>query len=253
MPRSAASPRRRWRPARRWHCRSRPARGFLSSDLRARRAITMASSTGLSLSPRNTASACACVTSAAEIGDRDTCAAASDGASLRPSPTISTRRPLAFSASMQRNLVGRFQAALPMLDAESACDRRDCLGAVAGENAQIEPAPAQRIRLPRLHPAAASGAIANGARTLVRVAETDERRCLASSLRCDHAAELRTAEPRFDAVNDAHARPARALPRHRRKARASRLRATVPPRADAGSTGPAAPPFATTPDRTPQR
>src|SRR6185437_8318771 len=73
---------------------------FSVIKVRALRATKIASSTGLRRSPRKTASACACVTSAALIGDIDTCAAASEGASLRPSPTIRTRRPLSLSVSI---------------------------------------------------------------------------------------------------------------------------------------------------------
>src|SRR5207344_3573661 len=39
----------------------------------------------------------------------------------------------------------RFQAALPLLDVKSACDRCDRLDVVAGENMQVEPAPTERI------------------------------------------------------------------------------------------------------------
>src|SRR5262245_46489904 len=58
-----------------------------------------ASPTGASASPRNTASAAACDRCTALIGESDTSAAASAGASLRPSPTISTLRPARLSAS----------------------------------------------------------------------------------------------------------------------------------------------------------
>src|SRR5262245_24949648 len=68
---------------------------------RARLATVKAFNSGLSRSPRNTASACAWVRSAALIGESDTCAAARDGASLRPSPTMATRHPWALQSSMR--------------------------------------------------------------------------------------------------------------------------------------------------------
>ena len=82
--------------------------------------------------------------SAALIGESDTCAAASAGASLRPSPTISTRRPCAFSASIAAIFAAGFEAAAPIRDTEARGDRRNGFRAVAGEDDQFEPARTQR-------------------------------------------------------------------------------------------------------------
>ena len=109
-----------------------------------------------SRSPRNTASAWACVRSAALIGDSETCAAASAGASLRPSPTISTRRPCAFSASITAILSAGFSppchCAMPSASRTGAPRRRGRRTGCAGR-ARARAAPAR----PRRRPAAVSG------------------------------------------------------------------------------------------------
>src|SRR6185369_16287931 len=95
------------------------------------------------------------------------------------------------------DFLSRFQPALPMLDTEGACDRRDRLGVVAGENAQVEPSSAQRID----HiDCVRSELLGNrNDRKAVAVPETN-RRCLRGA-RCDHIAELWTSETTLDAVN----------------------------------------------------
>lgn len=61
----------------------------------------MAATTGANGRPRKTRSAVAWLRCAAEIGDIETRAAASDGASFMPSPTISTFAPRRFSSSIR--------------------------------------------------------------------------------------------------------------------------------------------------------
>src|SRR5581483_3519272 len=78
---------------------------------RARTAMSIARATGESASPRNTVSACACARSTALIGDSETCAAVSDGASFKPSPTKATRCPLAARASSRATLSAGLQSA----------------------------------------------------------------------------------------------------------------------------------------------
>src|SRR5665647_2840834 len=61
----------------------------------------IAATTGASGLPRKTRSAVAWLRCAALIGDIETCAAASDGASFNPSPTIITLKPWRFRSSMR--------------------------------------------------------------------------------------------------------------------------------------------------------
>src|SRR6478735_7660929 len=72
---------------------------FSSMRLRALRAMRRLSATGIKLSPMKTMSAEACARSVALIGEIETWALARAGASLSPSPIISTLRPLALSRS----------------------------------------------------------------------------------------------------------------------------------------------------------
>ena len=73
---------------------------FCRMTLRARRAVSITEATGDSFAPWNNTSATVWLISAAVVGDADTVAAASDGPSFSPSPTISTLRPDATSASI---------------------------------------------------------------------------------------------------------------------------------------------------------
>ena len=72
------------------------------------------------------------------IGDSDTCAAASAGASFRPSPTKATRAPGLAERIEPGDLVRWRLAGGVFGDAERSGDRRDCLGAVARQDTAFE-------------------------------------------------------------------------------------------------------------------
>ena len=110
---------------------------FSTISFRALAAMRTASATGASFSPRKTASAWACAIWAAEIGEIDTCAAASAGASLRPSPTISGRAALALQRLEPGDLVGRLQGRFVARDAELARDQRDGGLAIARQDLDL--------------------------------------------------------------------------------------------------------------------
>ena len=79
------------------------------------------------------------------IGDIETCAAASAGASFNPSPTISTRRPCDCISFDGRDLFRRREAAAPILNAELLRYRRDGGRPIAGKHDEIKPALAKRF------------------------------------------------------------------------------------------------------------
>ena len=95
--------------------------------------MAIATSTGASFSPWNTKSAARWLISAALAGEIEACAAASAGASLRPSPTISTLRPSRRAAVEPGDLVGGLQPGKRHLDAELLRDPLDDALAVARE------------------------------------------------------------------------------------------------------------------------
>src|SRR5262249_29298107 len=76
-------------------------------------AMRSASATGARRSPMNTASAAACERCTALIGESDTSAAASAGASLRPSPTMRTLRPSRLTDTIAKPLSPSVMDLLP--------------------------------------------------------------------------------------------------------------------------------------------
>ena len=148
--------------------------------------------------------------SAALIGDIETWAAASAGASLRPSPTISTRRPCAFSAS----IAAIFSAGLrpPRSSLRRRARRRPARprGAIAREDdddrARARAAP------PRLRPrrgAAPGGTRRSAVRPRMAKAIIDTSWPLSAGPRCRDAAELRgcRAAPRSPSMSARTPRP----------------------------------------------
>src|SRR5882724_11713422 len=84
----------------------------------------MAATTGAKGLPRKTRSAVAWLRCAALIGDIETCAAASDGASFSPSPTIITLKPWPLSSSMRAILSAGVTPARENLDPDAAAPER---------------------------------------------------------------------------------------------------------------------------------
>ena len=119
---------------------------FCSAMRRAARATASVSSTGARRSPWNTASAAVCEMSAALEGEREACAAASAGASLRPSPTISTLRPSPSSASRRAILAAGSGAGDPAVDAGVSGGGLDHGRPVAGQQLGVEARLAQAAR-----------------------------------------------------------------------------------------------------------
>ena len=139
------------RAAPRAGCRRAPARGSAGSAGR-RGAATSSSldAPAARRSPWNTASAAFWLMSTAEAGESETCAAASAGASFRPSPTISTRRPargelLQARGSCPPACSRRASRAMPSARRDRGDDRR----AVAGQQLEREAAAPAAPRPPR--------------------------------------------------------------------------------------------------------
>ena len=128
-----------------------------------------ASSTGASRSPRNTASACACVRSAArDRRHRDM----GGGERRRVVEAVADHQHaggLAPSALRSAAILSAgFRPPLPLRDAERLRDRRDRLGAIAGQDVQIETARRASARIVSTASGRSAWRIANTALTVRR-------------------------------------------------------------------------------------
>ena len=170
----------------------------------------------------------------ASTGESEACAAASAGASLRPSPTISTLRPCGLQRLEAGDLVGR-AARRPCQSVDAGArggGRAPTAGRSPDSSSMAKPAALQAPRRPRPHRAAARSSKAKRDRRLPSAGAIPERRPCRAGAAAPHQA--RRAEPLARRRGPMRSRPEARRPRARRPAGATaspRLARRAPRRA----------------------